>query len=174
MHERGCTGRSAHAGTGVWRPTVGPAESLPAFISSGLRAPMRSLRATRCGDATQIRAPEVPAHCDLHWSDTPRIASSRCDYLLGQFAMRIRMAVVRNHRALGPNQPPLGPATRRCWSDRSLRSNSGIFWIARPPRRCGRHQLFAAARHGLGRHSRSFADLALVEHVDVADSDPWR
>lgn len=96
-------------------------EALPGFVPPGLRAPMQVVarHAVRRMQRKygHLEAPGALRHALVRTREGLR--ASRCDYLLGQFSYAdIVMAVVLE--AIAPaarTQPPLGPATRRCWSD---------------------------------------------------------
>ncbi len=99
-------------------------EALPAFVPAVLRRPMRFV----ARDAAQ-RLDHKYAH--LVKPDAARqallktwegLAQSNCDYLLGSFSYAdMAMAVVLEVVApIARTEPPLGPATQRCWNNPEL------------------------------------------------------
>lgn len=99
-------------------------EALPGFIPSVLRSSLRFV----ARDAVR-RLDRKYAHLDEPGSlrralgEIRRgLAAARCDYLLGRFSYAdIAMAVVLETIApAARTTPPLGPATKRCWSDAIL------------------------------------------------------
>ncbi len=112
-------------------------ESLPGFIPSTMRPALRF--AAR--DAVR-RLERKYAHLDEPGSlrralaEIRRgLAAARCDYLLGRFSYAdIAMAVVLETIApTARTTPPLGPATKRCWSDALLAEEFGdlLSWRSR-------------------------------------------
>ena len=99
-------------------------EALPGFVPSLLRTPLRFV----AHDAAR-RLDRKYAHLVVPGSLRTALLrlrsgliASRCDYLLGRFGYAdIAMAVVlETIMPIARTEPPLGPATRRCWSDAAL------------------------------------------------------
>ena len=129
-------------------------ESLPGFVPSTMRPALRF--AAR--DAVR-RLERKYAHLDEPGSlrralaeIRSGLAAARCDYLLGRFSYAdIAMAVVLETIApIARTTPPLGPATKRCWSDAALAEEFSdlLSWRSRLASAAS-HQLLATVRSDL-------------------------
>ncbi len=99
-------------------------ESLPAFVPGALRRSLRFVSRNALNRLDRKYAHLVKAGALRHALERTRdgLAQAGGDYLLGRFSYAdITMAVVLEVVApIAHVDPPLGPATRRCWADPAL------------------------------------------------------
>ena len=100
------------------------AESLPAFVPSPLRRPLRVIAryAAQRLDRKYAHLVKPGALREALAQTRAGLADSDSDYLLGEFSYAdVTMAVVLETIApIARTEPPLGPAVAACWHDTAL------------------------------------------------------